>query len=537
MESTMRDTPLTVPHFLHRCAAYFPERQIVAATPSGTQRVTYGEWAARVGCLAGALDELGVRAGATVGYYGWNSPIQLETYFATVGTGRVFHSINARLPTDHVGYTVRHAEDEIIVVQRSLLDSLEAVLGEGRERVQVVVVPEPDDEFPVHAGRFDYETVLSAASPVELSVDDELLAASICYSGGTTGLPKAVVYSHRALYLHTMSLLQTDNLGVSERDVVLPLVPMAHANGWGLPQAAVAAGATLVLPGRDMSGPGIAELIASEHVSVSAAVPTVWTRVLPELAGKDTSAVRELCSGGSAASARLMDLAREVTGRPLLQVWGMTETGAFAALARERSGTDGPEIEARAAAVRASQGFPVLGIDMRVVDPETLTVVPRDGETIGELQCHGPSVISSYHDDARSADAFTVDGWLRTGDMAVVDADGCLKLVDRTKDVIKSGGEWISSIDLEHALLAHPAVASAAVFGVPSEEWGERPVACVVPYEGMPLDPDEVLRHLSDRVARFWVPDHLLILDALPTTAVGKVDKKALRATFVNAKA
>ncbi|MTD54709.1 long-chain-fatty-acid--CoA ligase [Amycolatopsis pithecellobii] len=529
MRSTMQDTPLTVPHFLHRSAAYFPDRHIVTTTPSGTRRSTYGDWATRVGRLAGALDELGVGAGSSVGYYGWNTASQLEVYFATVCTGRVFHSINARLPADHVGYTIGHAEDEVIFVQKSLLDGLGAVIEKGHNRVkQVVVVSDPDDDSPVVDRTLDYEAVLSAASPVGLSVADERLPASICYSGGTTGLPKAVVYSHRALYLHTMSLLQTDNVGISESDVVLPLVPMAHANGWGLPQAAVAAGATLVLPGRDLSGPKIAELIASEAVSVSAAVPTVWTRVLPELAGKDTKAVRELCSGGSAASARLMDLAREVTGRPLLQVWGMTETGAFAALARERS----KDAAGRAAAVRASQGFPVAGIDMRVVDPDTRTPVPRDGTTIGELQCHGPSVIASYHDDARSPEAFTVDGWLRTGDMAVVDSEGCLRLVDRTKDVIKSGGEWVSSIDLEHALLAHPAIASAAVFGVPSEEWGERPVACVVPHPGMALDSDEVLRHLSGRVAKFWVPDRVLILGALPTTAVGKIDKKALRTTF-----
>jgi fatty-acyl-CoA synthase len=535
MKSTMQDTPLTVTHLFRRCEAYFPDRHVVTATPTGARRLTYGDWAARVRRLAGAFDDLGVGPGSTVGFYGWTIASQLEAYFATIGTGRVFHSINVRLPAEHVVYTIRHAEDEVIFVQRSLLDSLHAVIRENCAFTkQIVVVPDPDDDGPLDDGTLHYEAALAAASPKELFVDDERLPASICYSGGTTGLPKAVVYSHRALYLHTMSLLQTDNLGVSERDVVLPLVPMAHANGWGLPQAAVAAGATLILPGRDLSGPSIAELIASERVSVSAAVPTVWTRVLPELAGRDTAAVRELCSGGSAASARLMELTRKVTGRPLLQVWGMTETGAFASLARARSSRAATDADSRAAAVESSQGFPVVGIDMRVVAPDTLDPVPWDGSTVGEVQCAGPSVIACYYNDDRSAVSFTTDGWLRTGDLAVVDAEGCLRLVDRTKDVIKSGGEWISSIDLEHALLAHPAVASAAVFGVASEEWGERPVAYVAVHPGATLDTDEVLHHLRGRIAKFWLPDRVEFLDALPTTAVGKIDKTALRTAFEN---
>jgi len=379
----------------------------------------------------------------------------------------------------------------------------------------------------------DYEELLAAASPQEFSVTDEDRAASMCYTSGTTGNPKGVVYSHRSTYLHTMGAMLADAIGVRESDVVLPVVPMFHANAWGLAHAGVASGATLVMPGADLSAPAIAALIEEERVTVAAGVPTIWMGVLPELKGRDTSSLRAIPCGGSAVPRSLSEGYREQTGLPIMQAWGMTETSPVCTVGRIKSTLEGLDDEAKAD-LRTSVGFVVPGVDFRVVDPATLDAVPWDGEESGELQVQGPWIAASYYNDDRSSDSFTPDGWLRTGDVARVDAEGYIFLVDRTKDLIKSGGEWISSAELENEIMAHPKVAEAAVIGVTSTKWGERPLACVVPKPGEEVTKEELVAFLEPRVAKWWLPDDVVIIEEVPKTSVGKFSKKTLRERFAD---
>jgi fatty-acyl-CoA synthase len=379
----------------------------------------------------------------------------------------------------------------------------------------------------------DYEELLAASSPVAFDVEDEHSAAAMCYTSGTTGNPKGVVYSHRSVYLHTLAATTVDCIGVGEADTVLPVVPMFHANAWGLAHAGVATGADLVLPGPDLSGKAIADLIVDERVTIAAGVPTIWMAVLPELEGRDTSSLRLIPCGGSAVPKALSEAYRAQLGLPILQAWGMTETSPVASTGKltkaEQALSDDEQAE-----IRTSVGRPLLGVDCRVVEPDTTDPVPWDGETSGELQCRGPWIAATYYDDERAGDSFTSDGWLRTGDVAVVHPSGRLKLVDRTKDLIKSGGEWISSVELENELMAHPKILEAAVVGVPHPRWSERPLACVVVQPGETLTRDEVLDYLRPKVARWQVPDDVVFIDAVPRTSVGKFSKKTLRERFAD---
>jgi fatty-acyl-CoA synthase len=381
---------------------------------------------------------------------------------------------------------------------------------------------------PPHVTVHDYETLVSAAEPVEFTIDDEYRAASMCYTSGTTGHPKGVASTHRSSVLHTFGVVAVDGLGVSERDCVFPVVPMFHANAWGLAHASVATGATLVMPGPDLSPPAIARLIETERVTVAAGVPTIWMGVLPELAGRDTSSLRSVVCGGSAVPLALSEAWREQVGVPILQAWGMTETGPLGTVCHIKSTLDAALDDAGRAEARTSIGQPVLGVEARVARNGGDS---PSGES-GELQVRGPWITASYYDDARSDDSFTDDGWLRTGDVATIDAHGYLRLVDRTKDVIKSGGEWISSVELENELMAHPAVAEAAVVAIAHPKWQERPLACVVTRDGAAIDADELLAFLDGRVARWWLPDAIVFVDEIPKTSVGKFFKKELRERF-----
>jgi fatty-acyl-CoA synthase len=383
--------------------------------------------------------------------------------------------------------------------------------------------------IPLH----DYEQLLAGAAPVDFHVDDESAAASMCYTSGTTGNPKGVVYSHRSSYLHTMGAMLADGIGVCERDRVLPVVPMFHANAWGLAHAAVASGADLIMPGPDLSPPAIADLLVEERVTVGAGVPTIWMGVLPLLKGRDTSALREILAGGSAVPKALSVAYREQIGLPLLHAWGMTETSPVASVCRVKSTmADWPE-EALDD-VRAGQGVALCGVEMRITDPDSLEELPWDGEHSGELQCQGPWVARTYYNDPRAGDSFTDDGWLRTGDVATIDPDGYIRLVDRTKDLIKSGGEWISSVELENELMGHPKIAEAAVIGVQSQKWAERPLACVVLKPGEEMTKEEVLEFLAPRVARWQLPDDVVFIDEVPKTSVGKFSKKTLRDRYAD---
>jgi acyl-CoA synthetase (AMP-forming)/AMP-acid ligase II len=379
----------------------------------------------------------------------------------------------------------------------------------------------------------DYEALLSVAAPVEFDVTDEHRAASMCYTSGTTGNPKGVLYSHRSTFLHTFGAMTVDSLGARESDVIMPVVPMFHANAWGLAHAAVASGASLVMPGPDLSGPALADLIVEERVTVAAGVPTIWMQVLPSLAGRDTSSLRVIPCGGSAVPKALSEAYREQLGKPLLQAWGMTETSPIAAVCNLDVDEESLPVEEQAE-LRTMVGRISFGVEMRVVDPDSQAAVPWDGESSGELQCRGNWIAATYYDDERAGESFTADGWLRTGDVATVDGRGRIRLVDRTKDLIKSGGEWISSVELENELMAHPKIAEAAVIGVAHPRWSERPLACVVPVAGEEITKQEVLDYLADKVAKWQLPDDVVFIDEVPKTSVGKFSKKTLRDRFAD---
>ncbi len=534
MHGLMQDVPLTITHLFDRAEQYHGHKSIVTATGTGRERTTYDAWAGRTRRLGGVLDDLGISAEGRVATFAWNTARHLELYFAAPCTGRVLHTLNIRLFPDQLTYIVNHADDEVIFVDRSLLAMLAPLLPTFERLRHLVVMDDGTGTIPDDlAGHelLDYEDLLEAAAPVEFRVDDEHRAASMCYTSGTTGNPKGVLYSHRSTFLHTFGAMTVDSLGAREADVIMPVVPMFHANAWGLAHAGVAAGSSLVMPGPDLSGKALADLIVDERVTVAAGVPTIWMQVLPELQDRDASSLRAIPCGGSAVPKALSEAYREQLGMPILQAWGMTETSPIAAVCQldvdEASLPVGEQADLRTMVGRIS-----FGVEMRVVDPDTQDPVPWDGESSGELQCHGNWIAATYYEDERAGDSFTADGWLRTGDVAAVDGRGRIRLVDRTKDLIKSGGEWISSVELENELMAHPAISEAAVIGVPHPRWSERPLACVVPVAGAQVTKDEVLSYLADKVAKWQLPDDVVFIDEVPKTSVGKFSKKTLRDRF-----
>jgi len=534
MQGLMQDRPLVLPSIFWRAERLFPEKSIVTNTATGLERTTYGDWADRTRRLGGVLDHLGISDDGRVATFAWNTARHLELYFAAPCTGRVLHTLNIRLFPEQVTYIVNHAEDEVIFCDRSLSGLLAPLLGSFTTVRHLVLMDDGAGagftDVPPGIELHDYELLLAGSSPVDFEVTDEHRAASMAYTSGTTGHPKGVVYSHRSTYLHTLGALTADSLGASERDTILPVVPMFHANAWGLAHAAVASGANLVLPGPDLSAPTLAGLIESEKVTVAAGVPTIWMGVLPELAGRDTSHIRVIPCGGSAVPRSLSEGFRELIGTPILQAWGMTETSPIAAVCHLKSSLDHLD-DAAKADMRTTVGLISVGVEFRVVTGDGIEA-PWDGTTSGELQVAGNWIASEYYNDDRSPESFTADGWLRTGDVAVVEATGYIRLVDRTKDVIKSGGEWISSVDLENEIMGHPAVAEAAVIGVPHPKWGERPLACVVVKPGQALTKAELLDYLDGRIAKWWTPDDVVFIDEVPKTSVGKFSKKDLRVRF-----
>jgi fatty-acyl-CoA synthase len=536
MQGLMQDVPMSITHLFGRAEQYFGHKGIVTATGSGRERRSYAEWSERTRRLGGVLDALGISADGRVATFGWNTARHLELYFAAPCTGRVLHTLNLRLFPEQLTYIVNHADDEVIFVDRSLISLLAPLLKTFEGVKHLVLMDDKECDIPDDlAGHelLDYETLLAEASPVEFRVDDEHRAASMCYTSGTTGNPKGVVYSHRSTFLHTMGALVSDSLGARESDRILPVVPMFHANAWGLAHAAVACGADLVMPGPDLSGKAIADLIVEERVTIAAGVPTIWMQVLPELRGRDTSSLRTIPCGGSAVPKALSEAYREQLGLPITQAWGMTETSPVASVCRLDADESSLPQEQQAE-LRTMVGRPILGVECRVVTPGTTDLVPWDGESSGELQCRGNWIAASYYADPRGGDSFTDDGWLRTGDVAVVDSRGRIRLVDRTKDLIKSGGEWISSVEIENELMAHPQIKEAAVVGVPHPKWSERPLACVVLESGADLSKQDVLDYLAPKLAKWQVPDDVVFIDEVPKTSVGKFSKKTLRDRFAD---
>ena len=536
MQGLMQDVPLTLDRIFGRAELLWSAKRLATAGPAGIERTTYGDWAARTRRLGTVLDVLGVAADGRVATFAWNSARHLELYFAAPCTGRVLHTLNIRLFPDQLTYIANHAEDEVIFVDRSLIPLLWPLIDDLKTVRHVIVMDDTigradPPEIPKDSRVVDYEQLLAGAAPHPFSVvDDENRAASMCYTSGTTGDPKGVVYSHRSVVLHSMAAALTDLLGITESDVILPVVPMFHANAWGLCQAAVMAGAEVIFPGADLSPVSIAKLILEEDITVAAGVPTIWMGAREHLAGKKHS-LRTIICGGSAVPRALSEAYRVEVGLPIQQAWGMTETSPIATVGRIRSDRQGDDDDTLAD-LRATQGIVAPLVDLRIAEPDTGSPLPWDGETSGEVQVRGPWIAREYYNDERGASSFTPDGWLRTGDVGVVSPDGYVRLVDRTKDLIKSGGEWISSVELENHLMAHPSIAEAAVIAVPSDRWMERPMACVVLKPGESLTADDVVAWLQPRVAKWWLPEAVEFIAEVPKTSVGKFSKKDLRERF-----
>ncbi|SFN34078.1 fatty-acyl-CoA synthase [Pseudonocardia ammonioxydans] len=537
MLGLMQDRPLTLPHVFHRAEQYFGHRELVTATPAGTTvTTTIAEWAVRVRRLAGVLDTLGVSADGRVGTFCWNTARHLELYMAVPCTGRVLHTLNLRLFPDQLVYVADHAEDEVVFVERSLLGMFWPHVDRLSTVRHVVVIDDVGaggPALPDDPRIRDYEELLAAAEPHagRFVVDDENTAAAMCYTSGTTGNPKGVVYSHRSTLLHSLATLFADGVGLTERDVVLPVVPMFHANAWGLPYGCLLAGSSMVLPGPNMAPDALLSLMSTHRATVAAGVPTIWMGLLPKLGEYDLSSLRTVLCGGSAVPRSLSEGFRAAIGLPLLQGWGMTETSPVASLGLLRTVHDDLS-EDEQADVRAMQGPPVPLVELRIADPTTGEEQPWDGVSTGEVQAAGPWIAAEYYRGEGGGAQFTDDGWLKTGDVAVVDRHGYTKLVDRTKDLVKSGGEWISSVDLENEIMAHPKVAEAAVIAIAHEKWVERPLACVVVEDGESLTGEELIEFLSGRVAKWWLPDAVEFIEEVPKTSVGKFSKKTLREKF-----
>jgi fatty-acyl-CoA synthase len=534
MQGLMQDYPLAIPHIFERAERTFGRKEIATARAGGqVERMTYEEWCRRVRVLGGALDVLEVSGAGRVGSFAWNTERHLELYFAAPCTGRVLHTLNIRLFPEQLTYTINHAEDEVIFVDRSLVALLWPIVSTFETVRNFVVMDDGAGDVPDDPRIVQYEELLSEAKPVDFSITDENRAAAMCYTSGTTGGPKGVVYSHRSTVLHSMVIMMADATAVQESDVLMPIVPMFHANAWGLPYAGVFAGSNFAFPGPNMTPQGLVDIMESQRVTIAAGVPTIWMGVLPLLDGRDLSSLRCITGGGSAIPKSLSEGFRAKLGLPILQGWGMTETSPVAALGvvksylRDRSDDD-------LATIRAKAGMAVPLVDARVVDASTGGELPWDGVAFGELQVRGPYIASDYYNDPESREKFTDDGWLRTGDVATIDPDGYISIVDRTKDLVKSGGEWISSVELENEIMAHPKIAEAAVIGVPHEKWVERPIACCVPKEGEEPTKDEIIEHLRPRVAKWWLPDDVVFVDEIPKTSVGKFSKKDLRARFAD---
>jgi fatty-acyl-CoA synthase len=526
MRGLMQDVPLTVDLLLRRAAQVGGHKPVTSVQADGVAaRHSWTEIFDRVRLLAGAFDALELSPNARVGTFAWNSHRHLELYFAVPCSGRVLHAANVRLHPDQVAYVVDHAADEVLFVDASLTEILAPVKPQLTSVREFIVM---EDGGHVHEAFEDcprYEELLSAATPGALGRAEENRAASICFTSGTTGNPKAVVYSHRSIALHSMGAMCGDSHAVGRDDVVLPLTPMFHVNAWGLPYTTAFAPAALVLAGRDTSPEAVRRLIAAERVTVAAGIPTFWIQMEESLERwpEDFESLRAILVGGAEAPPGLINRYTR-RGIDFMHAWGMTEMSPSGTAAWIKGGTELAEDKP------VRQGVPVPGVELRLVG-EGGELLPWDGASVGELQARGPWIAAAYLDpeDGSNDERFD-DGWLRTGDIARIDPDASVEIVDRAKDLIKSGGEWVSSLELERAMLEHASVLEAAIVAIPHERWGERPAALVVPAPGEELVPDALIAFLRDRVASWWVPDVIELVDELPKTAVGKYDKKRLRA-------
>ncbi len=529
MKGLMMDYQLTLPTILRRAETYFREQEIVSRLPDRSfHRYTFADFAARSRRLAVALRELGLERGDRVATLAWNHHAHLEAYFGIPCAGLVLHALNIRLHPNDLAYIASHAGDRAVIVDRSLLPLLERF--RDRTRIEHVFVVEDT-----------YEELLAGADPDAYRDPglDEDEALGICYTSGTTGLPKGVVYSHRSMVLHTLAEALTCPLGfrVTSGDTFLPVVPMFHASAWGYPFTCVMVGAKLVFAGPHLDPESLLETFEREKVTVAAGVPTIWMGILQVLdrdPGRfDLSALQATLVGGAAAPRSLIAGFKQRHGIQIVHGWGMTETSPLATVSELVGDLRDADEEARLDAV-AKQGLPLPFVELRARDADG-NEIPHDGETMAELEVRGPWVAAGYYESAEGTHRWTEDGWFRTGDIVSVDPRGYIQIKDRAKDVIKSGGEWISSVDLENALMGHPAVAEAAVIAVPDEKWDERPLAVVVVREGAEASAEELRAFLAPSFAKWWLPERFEFVDEIPKTAVGKFRKTALRERFAGA--
>ncbi|WP_328604591.1 long-chain fatty acid--CoA ligase [Amycolatopsis sp. NBC_00345] len=540
MLSTMQDGQLSLARLLRHGTTVHAKSEVITWTGSEARRETYAELGKHAARLANALRSLGITGDQRVGTFMWNNAEHLAAYLAVPAMGAVLHTLNIRLFPEQLTFVANHAEDQVVIVDGTLVPLLAKQLPTFTTVKHVIVANgdasalQAPEGVTVHA----YDELLAAQSDeFDWPEVDERSAAAMCYTSGTTGDPKGVVYSHRSIWLHSMQVCMTDSMRLAQEDKALAIVPMFHAMSWGLPYAAMMVGASMLMPDRFLQPAPIAALLAAERPTFAAAVPTIWQGLLAHLDAnpQDITHVREVVVGGSAAPPSLMHAFEERYGVPILHAWGMTETSPLGSVARPPADATGDERWA----YRYTQGRFPASVSARLISDDG-EVLPWDNEAVGELEVQGPWIAGAYYggeDGAPTPDPEKFhDGWLRTGDVGKISPDGFLTLTDRAKDVIKSGGEWISSVDLENQVMGHPAVAEAAVVGIPDEKWDERPLVAVVVKEGQSVTAEELREYLADKVAKWQLPENWTFVDEVPKTSVGKFDKKRIRASYSEGK-
>ncbi len=532
MQGLMMDYQLTLRPILERAYKLFPKREVITKVGPDMHRYTYADLYHRTAKLAQALEKLSVKPGDRVGTLAWNTYRHLELYFGVPCMGAVCHTLNLRLPPDQLAYIINHAADKVIFVDSTLVPLLEKLATHLKTVEHFVVMTDGALQTSL-PNALSYEALLSAGSGAYEWPDlQENTAAAMCYTSGTTGDPKGVVYSHRSCYLHAMSVCFGDGLGLTSSDIMMPVVPMFHVLAWGLPYAATMLGAVQVFPGPHMTPRDLVELIQAEKVSITGGVPTLWLGILNLLESEryDLSSLRSMVVGGSAAPQSLIEGFQKKHNVRVVHAWGMTETSPLGTVCNlKREMEDLPEEEQYR--IRAKQGISSPCVELRAVD-EMGKEVPWDGTSMGELQVRGPWVASSYYKDDRSVGRFE-GGWFRTGDVVTIDEDGYIQIVDRTKDLVKSGGEWISTVELESAIMGHPGVLEATVIAVPHPKWQERPLALVVARStSEPPTKESIYAHIAPHFAKWQLPNDIIFVDAIPKTSVGKFDKKVIRERY-----
>jgi fatty-acyl-CoA synthase len=536
MRGLMMDYPLTLPPLLRRAEALYGDREVVSRRPDRSiHRYCMAEFVDRARRLSVALRTLGLAPGERVGTLAWNHYQHLEAYFGIPCAGGVLHTLNLRLHPDDITYIANHGGDRFVMVDETLLPLLEKLRDKlDAERIIVMSQSGAAGDWP--AGMLDYEALLADADPGDYSEPDleENDAAAMCFTSGTTGMPKGVVYSHRSVVLHAMALGMTELFGICERTVYLPVVPMFHVNAWGTPFCCVMVGAKQVLPGSHLDPASLCELFAAENVTMTAGVPTIWLSILEHLdadpGAYDLSALEMMLVGGAAAPASMIE-AFDRHGLNVVHAWGMTETSPLGSVSYIGPKHDQASPDERLA-LRAKQGRMSPLVEIRGRGPDGF--IPWDGTATGELEVRGPWVASDYYRDEQGAASFTEDGWFRTGDIVTIDSDGYIQITDRAKDVIKSGGEWISTIALENALMGHPRITEAAVVAIAHPKWIERPLAVIVASDDTPPDLEEIRAYLQPHFAEWWLPDAIAVVDHIPRTSTGKFKKSVLREMFAN---